>query len=105
MWPTSPKPGESSGGVARLGLEDLGLEAHTEYSSLAYTRKQKMGFRGSPLFSQSKGVEAMTENLGQPANMLEIALWVMTSVNQLHFTPEYREYVGLGSLGTNPNLH
>lgn len=24
--------------------------------------------------------------------------------NQLNFTPEYKEYIGLGSLGTNPNL-
>lgn len=104
MWPTSPKPGESSGGGARLGLEDLGLEAHTEYSSLAYTRKQKMGFFifsvHWPSLHEDKEVEAMTENLGQPAN-----LWVRTSVNQLHFIPEYREYVGLGSLGTNLNLH
>ena len=26
-------------------------------------------------------------------------------MNQLNFIPEYRKYIGLGSLGTNPNLH
>lgn len=36
--------------------------------------------------------------------------WRQTSrrqmlVNQLDFTPEYKEYTGLGSPGTNPNLH
>ena len=28
-----------------------------------------------------------------------------TSVNQLNFLPEDRGYIGLGSLGTSPNLH
>ena len=37
--------------------------------------------------------------------LTEKALWRMTSVNQLSFIPEYRKYIGLGTLGTNPNLH
>lgn len=35
---------------------------------------------------------------------MEVALQKMTSVIQLSFIPEYRKYVGLGSLGTKPNM-
>lgn len=37
-------------------------------------------------------------------NMIEVALWEMTSVRQLNFIPEYRKYIRLGSLGANPDL-
>lgn len=35
----------------------------------------------------------------------EAAFQEMTSMNRLNFILEYREYIGLGCLGTNPNLH
>ena len=37
--------------------------------------------------------------------VIEKALQETTSINQLDIIPEYKEYIGLGSLGTNPNLH
>lgn len=37
-------------------------------------------------------------------NVIEIALWEMTTVRPLNFIPEYRKYIRLGSLGANPDL-
>ena len=34
-----------------------------------------------------------------------IDLQEMTLMNQLSFITEYKEYIGFGSLGSNPNLH
>lgn len=34
----------------------------------------------------------------------EITFWEVTSLNQPDIIPEYRKYIGLGSLGPNPNL-
>lgn len=39
------------------------------------------------------------------ADMMEIALWEMTLMNQFSFILEYRKHIGFGSLETNPNLH
>lgn len=50
---------------------------------------------------QNKGAETVAEILGWP---MVIALQGMTSVNKLNFIPEYREYLGLGNLWTNPTL-
>lgn len=55
---------------------------------------------------QGQGVEAMTESLEQPVNMRKTAVQETTSVTLLNFTPEYREYIGLGTVaGKSPNLH
>lgn len=36
--------------------------------------------------------------------IMEITFWEVTSLNQPDIIPEYRKYIGLGSLGPNPNL-
>ena len=38
-------------------------------------------------------------------DIIEIAIWDVTSVNQLNFIPEYRKYITMGSHRTNLNLH
>lgn len=53
-----------------------------------------------------RGEGAEVGNRVQKAvDMMGIALWELTSVGQLNFLLEYRKYMGLGSLGANPNLH
>ena len=53
---------------------------------------------------REKGAEA-GNGVQKAVSVMETALWEMTLINQLSFIPEYKEYIGLGSLGTNPNLH
>lgn len=48
----------------------------------------------------------MTEILIWPMNMTEETLQKTEDlVNQLNFTLEYKEYIGLKNLGINPKLH
>lgn len=51
------------------------------------------------------GAEAGNKVLVVTAGMVEITFWDMTSLNQLNIIPDYRKYIGLGSLGPNPTLH
>lgn len=37
--------------------------------------------------------------------MTEIALWDMSSVDQINFIPEYRKCIGWENLGINLDLH
>ena len=48
-----------------------------------------------------EGEEAEAENRAQMA----VGTIEMMVVNQVNFISENREYIELGSLGTNPNLH
>lgn len=53
-----------------------------------------------------KGVRSDKQDLVQPVSMTEEALQELTSVNYLSFIPEYRGYIGLGTVVEKlPNLY
>lgn len=56
---------------------------------------------------QSMRVEGADEGIRvqMVVDMIEIAIWDVTSVNRLNFIPEYRKYITMGSHRTNLNLH
>lgn len=56
--------------------------------------------------SKGEGAEAATESfVNGPWARRRQSSRKQTSMNQLNVFPEYKKYIGLGSLGINPNLH
>lgn len=51
-----------------------------------------------------EGTEA-TNRIQMAVRMMELALWDMSSVDQINFIPEYRKCIELESLEMNLNFH
>lgn len=50
------------------------------------------------------GVTETANKVHMAISMMKIALQEITLGRKLNFFPEYKNYLGLGSLGTNPNM-
>lgn len=51
------------------------------------------------------GVTEAANKVHMAINMMKIALQEITLGRKLNFIPAYKNYIGLGSQGTNPNVN